>query len=135
MLIREVLLFGLSGLVGFLVDASVLTLLLSSLGPHSARLVSFMAAVFTTWLMNRRHTFRHRPSAHALPIEFLAYLGSMMAGGSINLATYALLIETAPFARMYPIFGVALGSLAGMAVNFILSRSFIFKKRHHLKNH
>lgn len=129
MLISEILLFGFSGFVGFLVDASILSLLLDSLGPYLSRGLSFLAAVFTTWLINRSLTFRSRRSEHIPPIEFLVYLGSMMAGGSINLGLYALLLENLPLANAHPTIGVALGSLAGMSVNFILSRTLIFDKK------
>lgn len=127
MLIPEILWFGVSGVIGFAVDATVLSLLVKSLGPHEARWISFSSAVVVTWIFNRNLTFRHRRSKKSLALEFLTYLSSMLAGATLNLGLYTWLIESSQKAKEQPVLALALGSLAGMSVNFLLSRTLIFK--------
>src|SRR6185437_12886929 len=58
---RQFLRFALAGVVGFVVDAAVLYALLAlGLGYYLGRVFSFLAAAFTTWQINRRHTFAAR---------------------------------------------------------------------------
>ena len=48
-------------------------------------------------------------------------------GGVVNYATYAIAVATWDFARAHPVIGVAAGSVAGLAVNFHLSRRLVFR--------
>lgn len=125
-LIRELLLFGVAGVIGFLVDAGVLYLLKASLGLYYGRLVSFLCAVLTTWIINRRLTFNQRASGLSLTQEFSRYLGLMLGGGVVNYVTYALLVYFVDFVTAEPVWGVAAGSCAGMLVNWLTARFFIF---------
>lgn len=118
---RKLSTFALIGAVGFLVDVAFLYVLISWLGVIGARLVSFLCAVFTTWLLNRRFTFEQRSAGPSLPAEFVAYLGLMLVGGAINYGVYATLIYLSVGVAHYPILGVAVGSIAGMACNFASS--------------
>jgi putative flippase GtrA len=124
--IRELVLFGLVGVFGFLVDSGVLYLLKSSLGLYYGRLVSFTCAVLTTWVLNRRLTFSMRASGLTLTHEFSRYIGMMLGGGVVNYLVYALLVHFIEFVARQPVWGVALGSCMGMLVNYFLARSFIF---------
>jgi putative flippase GtrA len=119
--------FAAIGTVGFIVDAAVLYLLKDWLGPYGARLVSFCCGVVSTWLCNRTLTFADRRGNAPLWRELAAYFAAMSAGGTVNLATYALLVAfVAPVAAL-PALGVAAGSLAGLMVNFALAHRFVFK--------
>ena len=129
-LIKEVVLFGLVGTAGFLVDSLVLYALLASLGPFYARIVSFLAAVLATWLLNRRVTFNAQKSNLPAFSELVTYLGLMLIGGTVNYGAYAMLLVRYSFVLDNPIIGVAAGSLAGMCVNFLTSRFLLFRKQH-----
>lgn len=123
--------FGLVGVVGFLVDAGLLRLLLNAgFGYYGGRVISFLAAATTTWILNRSFTFRRdAPSAFAHPAtEWLSYLGLMLIGGAANYGAYALAISSSETVRAHPELGVALGSLAGMAINFWTSKRMIFER-------
>ena len=48
-------------------------------------------------------------------------------GGLVNYTTYALLVATWNVATMHPVIGVAAGSIAGLAINFFLSRRVVFR--------
>lgn len=123
---RAVLLFALAGGIGYLVDAAVLLLSAPWLGPYAGRLLSFCAAVVSTWLVNRSLTFADRRSGLPLHREFLRYFVVCLGGGSVNIAVYALLVHLFALTDWGLLIGVAAGSLAGMAVNFLLSKRFVF---------
>jgi putative flippase GtrA len=125
---RELPRFVVAGAIGFVVDAAALYAALA-LGAnyYTGRLASFFAAVLTTWLINRRWTFempRSRPASR----EFARYLSAMALGGSVNYVIYALVVTTVPSAIWLPLAAVALGSIAGLAVNFATARTWVFDK-------
>jgi putative flippase GtrA len=124
---RDFFFFGLAGTFGFVVDTAVLYLLRGYLGPFYARIFSFLTAVFATWLMNRSITFRERRSGLSAQREFAIYLILMLAGGSINYGIYAWLIVSYQLVLQFPIIGVAVGSIAGLAVNLASSRFLLYR--------
>ena len=114
------------GTLGFLVDSCTLYgALWAGFNLYTGRLVSFLVAVSFTWYLNRRVTFRSivPPSAS----EWLLFVFANGGGGLANLAVYAALVATIEqFARL-PILAVAIGSVTGLLINFVLSRSFVFR--------
>lgn len=126
--VRQILLFGLVGVFGFAVDTAVLYLLKSALGLYAARALSFVAAVFATWLLNRNITFKEKRYAHYYQ-EFAYYFVCMIGGGLINLGVYSLLVSFSDTAAHYPIIGVAAGSIGGMAANYLSSKFLVFRKK------
>ena len=126
----QMLRFGIVGGVGFLVDAGLLHVMLQlGLGYYGGRVVSFLAAATTTWILNRSFTFR-RESASTHPAgEWLAYLGLMVIGGVVNYGTYVLAVEVSEPVRRHPELGVALGSIAGMAINFWSAKTMVFERK------
>ncbi len=125
--LRELVLFGLVGVIGFIVDAAILYLFKASLGLYYGRLLSFICAVLTTWVLNRHLTFSKRASGLSLTHEFSRYLGLMLGGGVVNYVSYALLVYFVEFVARQPVWGVAVGSVAGMMVNYLLARFFVFR--------
>jgi len=110
------------GTVGGVIDAGILQACVvgAHANPYAARIVSFLAAASGTWLMNRRYTFEvsHKPT-HA---EWLRYIGLMVLGALVNYGAFALCITFWAFAHAQPWLGVAVGSIAGLGVNFTTSR-------------
>ena len=127
---KQLLSFSLVGIIGFFVDASTLYLALHLLGAdlYGGRAISYLAAATTTWALNRRYTFRDARSPGRLA-EWARFLAANSVGGLVNYGTYALLVTVLPVAAAHPVLGVAAGSVAGLAVNFFLSRSLVFKRR------
>lgn len=125
--LSRVMSFGLVGVVGFAVDAGVLALVMDALGPYWGRALSFVAAVLTTWALNRRITFADRPSRYSLVEEIGRYFAAMCVGGAVNYAVYASAIVLFGTAGLGPYFGLAAGSLAGMAVNLTLAQIAVFR--------
>ncbi len=123
--LRNVLGFVFAGAVGFVVDAAVLTFSVSVLGlePVAGRVPSFLAAVVTTWLLNRRYSFRtsRAPSLR----EFATYLSAMALGLAANFAVFAGVIRLSLFAADLPILALVPATLSGMVINFLTSRRIL----------
>ena len=126
---RAVLLFAFAGGIGYLVGASGLLPSAPWIGPYAGRILSFCAAVVSTWLVNRSLTFADRCSGLPLHREFLRYFILCLGGGSVNVAAYALLVYLFELTDWWLLIGLAVGSLAGMVVNFVLSRQFVFRRQ------
>jgi putative flippase GtrA len=123
---RQMLSFSVIGVLGFLVDASVLYVALSwGLGLYAGRAVSYMSAVSATWVLNRRYTFERTSGDNKLH-EWSRFVVSQLAGATINLGVYALLVHMSPLVAHEPIIGVAAGSLSGLLINFSVARAFVF---------
>ncbi len=125
---REFLLFAVVGAAGFVVDVAVLYLSAPWLGWYGARVLSFLAAASATWALNRRYTFAARPSGSSLLREYLGYLVTMLGGAAVNYAAYVGVLHAFEGAWV-PALGVAAGSCAGLAVNFVAARHLVFKAR------
>jgi putative flippase GtrA len=125
---RELMLFAVSGVLGFVVDAGIVQFLVRELSadPYGARVISFLAAATTTWAFNRRYTFAGRSSGSRRR-ELLRYLIAMAGGFALNYGAYAACVMFWPLVREWPAIGVAAGSAAGAVVNFLSSKYWIFR--------
>ena len=128
-MIRQIFLFAVAGVIGLVVDVAVLYALVGVMGPFYGRAMSFFAAVLATWGVNRSLAFRGYHSGLSRKSEFAAYFTLMLAGGAVNYAVYSGLVVGVDLVRRYLFLGVAAGSLAGMAVNFLTSRYLLFRRR------
>ena len=115
-------LFCAVGTGGFLVDSGVFIAAATLFPTLLSRFLSFSAAVLFTYVLNRRLTFRVTNRAHAS--EFCRYYANMVLGGAVNAA-----FVVSPFVKTYPVAGIALGSIAGLIVNFLTSRVLFRTKR------
>lgn len=115
---RRFALFCLVGGAGFLIDATTVQVLVLAIDwhPYAARVVSFIAASSFTWLANRMLTFeiKKRPQFR----EWLGYAGLMLAGALVNYTAFVWTLWLWPLAQQWPALGVAVGSIAGMALNY-----------------
>lgn len=128
---RSLLWFSIAGLVGLFVDIATLTALRDALGIYGARVASFLAAATATWLLNRQVAFADRQATAGLLIEYLQYLGLMMGGGLVNLATYSLLAWQFPQTSSWLALYVAVGSIAGMAMNYLGASRWLYRRHSH----
>jgi putative flippase GtrA len=120
--------FGLVGVAGYLVDATVLTVLVEAadVDPYSARVVSFICAASTTWWLNRHFTFARNPD-QKLAHQWIGFLLVSTGGALINYGAYVLTLHFWPLAYDYPAIGAAVGALAGMLFNFPMSKLLVFR--------
>lgn len=127
---RVLALFAVGGVIGFVIDAAIVQVLVkwSGWNPYATRLLSFLVAATGTWLFNRTYTFS-ADRRYGLLGEWARYLLAMSGGFAVNYGTYSFLVFHHPAIREQPVIAVAAGSLAGMVVNFVSSRFWIFRKR------
>ena len=122
--------FAITGGIGFLVEAVVLTLLVSvsEMNVYFARSISFSIAVTTTWLINRHFTFagfqRKRKGK-----EYFLYFLVQTIGVLINLFVFFLVLSAYPELRSLVVIPLAAGSAVAMFFNFAASRVWIYNKR------
>ncbi len=129
-MLRQFGLFSAVGVVGFLVDSSVLytVLVLADTNPYAGRLFSYLAAATTTWALNRRFTFSQRRSGDPQK-EWAAFLAVNLVGGAVNYLVYSSIIYTFSSQGLFPLLGVACGSLSGLVINFSLSKAWVFRAK------
>jgi putative flippase GtrA len=125
-LLAQVLKFGVVGVLGFVVDTAVVYGLRFRIGLLGAGLAAFVVAATANWVMNRLWTFRGQGSAK-LHVEWARYMLANLGGFVLNRGTYALLVIFVPLCADQPVLAVAAGSIAGMGVNFVLSRTMVFR--------
>jgi len=131
----QFLLFCVGGVIGFVVDAGILRLLVSGLdaNAYAARLFSFLCAATATWLWNRSQTFRGT-RRYGLFGEWGRYLLAMSGGFVVNYAAYAAVYTFVPLAQAWPELAVAVGSVAGLVVNYVSSRWWIYRSEKQVKS-
>ncbi len=123
---RQFFRFAVVGTIGFVIDAGVLLYVLSlDFDFYSARAISFLCAVTCTWLLNRVFTFRDRNED--LVGQWARFASVNLIGGLINYGIYAVLVWQLAIVQTWPTLGVAAGSIAGMFINFALSRRLVFE--------
>jgi putative flippase GtrA len=122
--------FAFVGCIGFCVDTTVLYTLLYAFGSgyYVGRLISYLCAASTTWICNRYVTFFESRSDNLLA-EWARFLFFSAGGGGVNYAAYAVVIHFSDHSRATPALGIAAGSLAGLMVNYSLSKWFVFRTR------
>jgi putative flippase GtrA len=126
---REMVLFGIGGVFGLLIDAGIVQLLVGLAGwnAYGARVVSFLAAASFTWWWNRRHTFADRSSGRSAHAEWLHWVGLMSVGAVINYGIYVLCLILFPVLHRWPAVAAAAGSTVAAVANFAVARGVLFK--------
>ena len=117
---RQVKRFALTGAVGFAVDASILAVGIAlGLPAWLARIPAVLAAVATTWRINREKTFRTSvpPSLR----EFTTYLAAMSLGLGINGGLFLVML----WAGADPAVALVVASSAATVANFLTSRRLL----------
>jgi putative flippase GtrA len=126
---RQAVSFGAIGVIGFLVDGGILTLLNSVLAIDllSARLCSFSIAVTVTWFLNREHTFPDRKDKRALH-EWLRYAALNGLGALLNLGIFFWLIFHFDVLAAVPLVPLAIAAVVALVFNFLVSRRLAFRR-------
>jgi putative flippase GtrA len=127
-LIRQFVQFGVVGTFGFLVDYTVVRTahFAFGMGLIPAGILSFFVAASANWFLNRIWTFRGA-STGRMHHEWLRYLASNALGFIPNRGVYIALVATSPLCVKHPILAVAAGAIAGLGVNFVMSRRVVFR--------
>jgi putative flippase GtrA len=124
--------FGFVGGLGYLVDGSVLFLLIHVFGlnPSLATPISIFTAMNFTWWGNRNLTFgdRRAQGAAAIVAEWFRFVLSNSVGMLANLAAREALTNFAPAPLSNPFVAQPFGVLAGLVFNFTLSNRLVFRE-------
>ena len=125
--LKELFLFGVAGVIGYLGDVFTTLLLHGILGVYVARLPAFVVATTLTWIFNRNITFSvHRSHHESLIKEYFHYTSLMIFGLIVNYIVYAVSITIIGHGKFAIFICVGLGSLSGMAVNYLSSKKYLF---------
>jgi putative flippase GtrA len=120
---RQFAIFCVVGTCGFVIDASILMLLVQVChwSAPSARILSFIVAMTFTWALNRMVTFQTKHPASAW--EWTRYAALMCVGAVINYSVFVGFYTFAVDLRPHPWIAVAAGSVAAMLVNYLSMRA------------
>jgi putative flippase GtrA len=118
--------FGVVGLAGLVVDTATVYGLRHALGLYGAGLVAYVFAATGNWVLNRIWTFRGLGSGPAHR-QWAMFMVTNLGGFVLNRGTYAILVTFVVAAADQPVIATAAGSIAGMFVNFSLSRRLVFR--------
>jgi putative flippase GtrA len=114
--------FAVVGVIGFVVDAGGTWVLIFAGGsPFVARVPALIAAMITTWLLNRRLTFE---VAHAKSgAELARYLVVASTSALLNYLLYSALVAL----HVLPVLAVGIATVALMLGSFFAYRRLVFR--------
>lgn len=120
--------FGIVGTVGFIVDTLILLYLvyILQLPVYFSRFISFIIAVFITWLLNRNLTFKNADKKHKKSKEFFYYLATQSTGALINFIIFFTLVYTTTYFYNNLIFSMAIASIVALFFNFYVIKNRIY---------
>lgn len=124
----ELLRFCLVGTAGALVNLAVFTVATRWLdvGFNPAATLAFMVAVTHNFALNRMWTFARSLTARTRgALAWFKYVAVNLLGLGINLLVLNVVLHTWGYG--HATIGQALGIVAGMASNFLMSRYFVFR--------
>lgn len=128
-LLSQMMRFGVVGTIGFCVDGGVLVSLIQlGVDPYLARLMSFPVAVLATWWLNRVWTFAGRPG-RPIAGQVTGYFAVQIIGALVNYLVYAAVLSTLDATSLNALLALAIGSIAGMTLNFLGARHIVFSDR------
>jgi len=123
----QFVMFGLVGLVGFVIDTGTVYAMRHAVGLYVAGLAAYLTAATSTWICNRHWTFRHLARTDPWHVQWRRFLTANLGGFAINRGAYVLLVTFWDLATRQPVIAVFIGALAGMTLNFNLSRKVVFR--------
>ena len=126
LLLAEFFRFGVVGTLGFVWDTMTVYGLAPFVGLYVAGIGAYFVAASANWLLNRIWTFRGRSTGRPAR-QWVRFLIANLAGFALNRGVYVALIAGSAEARAAPVLAVAAGSVAGMFVNFVLSRRYVYR--------
>jgi putative flippase GtrA len=118
--------FGVVGLIGLVIDTATVYGLRRALGLYGAGVVAYVTAATGNWILNRIWTFPGQGSGPAHR-QWAVFMLTNLAGFVLNRGTFVLLVTFLTLAAEQPVIATSAGAIAGMFVNFSLSRRVVFR--------
>jgi putative flippase GtrA len=117
-----------ASLVGFATDVILLHLVMAiGLEPAWARVISLLAAMQVTFVINGLHVFR-RLRLRRLPVQWVRY---MLSNGLGNLANYWIFVTLVSLHWRWislPLTAMSIGALLAWVVNYASTRFWVFAR-------
>ncbi len=126
LLLQQFARFGTVGVAGAIVDVATVYATMAALGLYLSGLLAYLAAVTTTWALNRAWTFAGRGSGSLLR-QWMLFVAANGVGFVLNRGTFFALVTLVPVCAQHPVIAILAGVGAGMFANFNLSRSVVFR--------
>jgi putative flippase GtrA len=126
-LLVQFITFGIVGTIGFVIDTGTVYALRHAVGLYVAGLAAYFTAATGTWLCNRLWTFRHVPRTEPWHVQWGRFFTANLGGFAINRGLYVVLVTFWDLAARQPVIAVGAGALAGLTLNFNLSRKLVFR--------
>jgi putative flippase GtrA len=123
---RQFARFAVVGLIGLVIDTAAVYGLRGTFGLYGAGVVSYFIAATGNWVLNRVWTFRGHGSGPAHR-QWAMFVTTNLVGFVLNRGTYAILVTFLAAAAAQPVIATSAGAVAGMLVNFTLSRRVVFR--------
>jgi putative flippase GtrA len=123
----QFVMFAMVGLIGFTIDTGTVYALRHAVGLYVAGVIAYFTAASGTWFCNRMWTFRHATRSDKWHVQWRRFLAANLGGFMINRGVYALLVTFVAVAAQQPVIAVFAGAVAGMTLNFNLSRKMVFR--------
>jgi putative flippase GtrA len=118
--------FGVVGVIGLVVDTAAVYGLRHSLGLYGAGMAAYVTAATGNWVLNRIWTFRGQGSGPAYR-QWAMFMLTNLGGFVLNRGTYVLLVTFVAAAAEQPVIATSAGAIAGLFVNFALTRRLVFR--------
>ena len=125
-LLLQFLRFGVVGGIGWVADTATVYALRPFIGLVAAGLLAYPVAASVTWAINRAWTFRGQGEGSAFA-QWLRFLAGNSLGFALNRGTYVVLVSTVGVIADNPVIATAAGAIAGMFMNFHISRKMVFR--------
>lgn len=126
LLLQQFARFGTVGVAGAIVDVTTVYAAMATLGLYLSGLLAYLAAVTTTWALNRAWTFAGRGSGSLLR-QWMLFVAANGVGFVLNRGSFFALVTLVPLCAAHPVIAILAGVGAGMFANFNLSRSVVFR--------
>ena len=124
----RVVCFALVGASGFVIDLSCyLGLQWAGVEHRLARFCSFWPAVTWNWLLNRRVTFRERPSQPPVR-QWAKFVGGCLMGLVANVGGYVVLTSFIGVFDRYRVLALVAGVALGGVVNFLIATLYVYQR-------
>lgn len=125
-LLLQFLRFGVVGGIGWMADTATVYALRPALGVVAAGLLAYPVAASVTWAINRAWTFRGQGEGSAWR-QWVRFLAGNTLGFALNRGSYVVLVSSFAVIAENPVIATAAGAIAGMFVNFHVSRKVVFR--------
>ncbi len=127
--LSEFVVFSMIGACGMVVDLTFVFISydIMQIPFRSARAIGFVFALTSNFLLNRKFNFPK--SGHGLIHQYIRFFAVSLAGFALNWTISVYLYDTKEFFHRYYLLAAFLGIVGGLAVNFLGSKFFVFRKK------